>query len=234
MNKIPISVSWSGGKDSAFMLYLLLQEEKYTVAELHTAVSEEYDRVSMHGVPKELMKAQAAAIGLPIRFLAIPADQTNAGYEQVLRDYYDLLKSRGIKHVACGDIFLEDLKIYRESIFHQNEITGVYPLWKRETNALVREILDAGFKTVICTAKKELYPKSICGQVLDLELIDGLEPNIDPCGENGEFHSFVFDGPIFNKPVPYHIEQVTEKTYETKKEDEILISTFEFADIRSI
>lgn len=232
MSKTPISVSWSGGKDSAYMLHLLLQDERYTIAELHTAVSAEHDRVSMHGVPRALMQAQADAIGLPIRFLAIPADQSNASYERVLHDYYEDLKAKDIKHIACGDIFLEDLKIYREQIFAENGMYGLYPLWKKETRSLVREIMDAGFKTVICTANKELFPTSICGQILDLALIDHLDPKIDPCGENGEFHSFVFDGPIFKRPVPYQVAEITEKSYELKRDEDIIKSTFEFADIR--
>ncbi|MCV9385756.1 adenine nucleotide alpha hydrolase [Reichenbachiella ulvae] len=232
MKPIPVSVSWSGGKDSAYMLYLLLNDPTYQVVELHTALSADLDRVSMHGVPKNMIEAQAASFGLPIHFLSIPEDKSNDSYEKELAKYYDRIKKMGVYHVASGDIFLEDLKVYRDKIFSTHSITGVYPLWKIPTDELITKILNIGFKTVICTAKKELFTESICGKVLNEEIIQSFGPKIDPCGENGEFHSFVFDGPIFNSRIEYEILDTLEKTYVAQTTEGELRSTFEFADLK--
>ncbi|PIB35671.1 hypothetical protein BFP72_09840 [Reichenbachiella sp. 5M10] len=234
MKKTRISVSWSGGKDSAYMLYRLLADPEYMVVELHTALSVQTHRVSMHGVSKDLIQAQADALGLPLVFLSIPADQTNASYEKVLAKYYHSLKKKNIYHIASGDLFLQDLKIYRDNLFANHDMIGVYPLWQENTSQMILDVLNLGFKTVLCCTKQELFPRSLCGHVLTHDLIENLPDTVDPCGENGEYHSFVFDGPIFQNTISYQVHEITNHTYEYTVDDQTQTTHFEFADLRLV
>ncbi|MEO9964607.1 MAG: diphthine--ammonia ligase [Reichenbachiella sp.] len=235
MKKIPLAISWSGGKDSAMMLYHFMQERKYEIVELHTAVSTATNRVSMHGISKDLIQAQADSIGLPLNFIEIAPDSTNSKYEKALNTYYSDLKAQGIVHIGFGDIFLEDLKAYRDSLLSNNGLTGIYPLWKRETSNLVHDFIEQKFKTVICCAKQSLFPESICGKVLTPELLGGFSDQVDPCGENGEFHSFAFDGPIFTRPIGYELNDIKIHTYEHKlSSGESVETAFEFADLNLV
>lgn len=232
MTKIPLAISWSGGKDSSLMLHHLMNDDKYVIVELHTAVSSETGRVSMHGVSQELIRAQADSIGLPIRFISIEPDSTNANYEKALNAYYSDLKSQGINHIGFGDIFLEDLKKYRDELLHKNGLTGVYPLWKRQTKDLASSFLSNDFKTLICCAKQSLFPNSICGKEYSHAMLDTFGSEIDPCGENGEFHSYAFDGPIFRNPIFVQVNEVLVHTYEHKLQSGQEVKTaFEFADL---
>ncbi|UXP31041.1 diphthine--ammonia ligase [Reichenbachiella agarivorans] len=231
MTKIPISVSWSGGKDSSLMLYHLLQDNRYEVVELHTGISEETGRVSLHGISRELIAAQAQSIGIPLVFIEIPADSSNLSYETKLTAYFSDIRSRNIYHVAYGDIFLEDLKIYRDKLLTQSEISGIYPLWQKDTTELVNQFLDLGFQTMICAAKKELYESSICGKVMNRDFVLNLPPTVDPCGENGEFHTFAFDGPIFKKAIVCNQLPTIERSYQYQVDNQNLEVVFEFADL---
>lgn len=232
MTKIPLAISWSGGKDSGLMLHKLMNDERYEIVELHTAISTETDRVSMHGISKDLIRVQAESIGLPIHFIPIAPDSTNANYEKALNEYYSNLKNKGVDHIGFGDIFLEDLKAYRDQLLKENGLKGVYPLWQNQTTSLVKEFLALDFQTLICCAKQSLFPKSICGQVLDHPMINSFDSNIDPCGENGEFHSYVYDGPIFQYPVEVEVGDTIVHTYEHKlSSGELIRTAFEFADI---
>jgi len=229
MNKIPLAISWSGGKDSSMMLDHLMKDDQYEIVELHTAISSETGRVSMHGVSQELIHAQAESIGLPIRFITIAPDATNANYEKALNTYYSNLKSQGICHIGFGDIFLEDLKAYRDQLLADNGLTGVYPLWRQKTSDLSQFFLGKDFKSLICSSKQSLFSNSICGKIYSQEMLVGFDPKIDPCGENGEFHSYVFDGPIFQHPLSIDVNEILVHTYEHKlKSGE---EVFEFADL---
>lgn len=232
MTKTTIAISWSGGKDSSMMLHHLMNDEQYEIVELHTAISSETERVSMHGVSQELIRAQAASIGLPIHFISIEPDSTNANYEKALNEYYSNLKTQGIDYIGFGDIFLEDLKAYRDRLLNDNGLTGIYPLWKKETKDLAQYFLNQDFKTLICCAKQSLFPESICGKVYSQAMLDAFAPEVDPCGENGEFHSFAVDGPIFNEPLAIDVNDILIHTYEHKlKSGEEVKTAFEFADL---
>lgn len=232
MTKIPLAISWSGGKDSSMMLYHLMNDSQYEIVELHTAISSETGRVSMHGVSQELIRVQAESIGLPIQFISIAPDSTNVNYEKALNSYYSKLKNRGIDHIGFGDIFLEDLKAYRDQILGNNGLTGVYPLWKQKTKSLANFFLSNDFKTLICCAKQSLFPDSICGKTYSQAMLNSFDPQVDPCGENGEFHSYAFDGPIFKHPIQVEVNEILIHTYEHQlKSGEEVKTAFEFADL---
>src|SRR5215467_10781248 len=197
----PILFCWSGGKDSAMALHTLLQQQQFRVVALLTTVTEGYDRISMHGVRRELLLQQAESIGLPLHEVRIPPQCVNPVYEarmeQALRLFYD----QGVRKVAFGDIFLEDLRAYREENLARVGMTALFPLWKRDTRELVRFFHAQRFRAMaICIDPKVLDP-SFAGRELDESFFRDLPPRADPCGENGEFHTFVFDGPIFRSPI---------------------------------
>lgn len=232
MTKIPLAISWSGGKDSSMMLHHLMNDDQYEIVELHTAVSSETERVSMHGVSKELIRAQAESIGLPIHFISIAPDSSNANYEKALNTYYSSLKKQGINHIGFGDIFLEDLKAYRDQMLSNNGLTGIYPLWKKQTSNLAHFFLNNQFKTLICASKQSLFPKSICGKEYSKNMLETFSKEVDPCGENGEFHSYAFDGPIFKKSISVDVNEIKVHTYKHKLESgEEVKTAFEFADL---
>jgi uncharacterized protein (TIGR00290 family) len=197
----PILFCWSGGKDSAMALHTLLQENEFRVAALLTTVTEGYERISMHGVRRELLERQAHSIGLPLHEVRIPPQCVNPTYEArmeaALRTHFD----QGVRKVAFGDIFLEDLRAYREKNLARVGMTALFPIWKRDTRELVREFHANRFRAIaVCIDPKILAP-SFAGRELDDSFFRDLPPHADPCGENGEFHTFVFDGPIFHSPI---------------------------------
>ena len=197
----PILFCWSGGKDSAMALHALVRQQQFRTTALLTTVTEGYERVSMHGVRRELLQLQAESIGLPVHEVRIPPRCLNATYEarmeQVLHRFYD----RGVRKVAFGDIFLEDLRAYREEALARLGMTALFPLWKRDTRELIRLFHAERFRAIaICIDPKVLDP-SFAGRELDESFFRDLPPHADPCGENGEFHTFVFAGPIFRRPI---------------------------------
>lgn len=228
-------MSWSGGKDASAALHLLLKDPTYEVIELHTAISSEHQRVSMHGIDKSLIEAQAKSIGIPLVFIQINPDASNASYEAALNTYYETLVDRAITHIGFGDIFLADLKIYREQLMAKFNLTGVYPLWQQNTSVLASQFIKDGFKTVICASNKALFNPSICGKNYTQQLIQALNDEIDPCGENGEFHSFTYAGPIFRKEIPISRGNISTHTYHYCGSDGTKIETsFQFCDIQII
>ena len=196
-----IVLSWSGGKDSSMAAYQLLESGKYEIAALLTTVTEEYDRISMHGVRRELLERQSESLGIPLQAVLIPKDCSNEIYETRMREALELFKARGITKVAFGDLFLEDLRKYRDERLAQAGMTGVYPLWKRDTGELVRTFIALGFKAVLACVDTQALAASFAGREIDESLLRDLPGTADPCGENGEFHSFVYAGPIFKTPI---------------------------------
>ncbi|HVE11904.1 MAG TPA: ATP-binding protein [Elusimicrobiota bacterium] len=190
-------VSWSSGKDSAFALGEVLRGGEHSVAELFTTVNETYARVAMHGSREELLDAQAAALRLPLAKIRLPWPCPNAVYESRLDDYLRRKKAEGVTHVVFGDLFLEDIRRYRDEALAKLGLTPVYPLWGRDTRKLAEAMIDAGQKAVLVCVDPSRVPKSLAGREFDRALLAELPAGADPCGENGEFHSFVYGSPLF-------------------------------------
>lgn len=222
--------NWSGGKDSALALYKILKERKFEVVTLMTSVNAELERISMHGVHKTLLERQVEAIGLPLSILSIPGEVTMPEYDQLMSEKMESFRKQGITHSIFGDIFLEDLKEYREKRLAEVELIGHFPLWKRNTADLVREFIDLGFKTMLVSVDGSKLDKSFAGQIIDHDLLKELPKTVDPCGENGEFHSFVFDGPIFERPVIFEKGEVVPKEYTLSNQTQEKV-TYWFQDL---
>ena len=199
MTKEKVLFSWSGGKDSALCLYYAMK--KYKIVALVTTVNQEYKRISMHGVREELLIAQADSIGIPLEIVYLENPGTNDQYKEAIANRLMTFKEQGISKIIYGDIFLEDLRRWRELQLNEINFQAVFPLWKRNTKELICEFLDTGFKTTVCSVSDAYLTESHAGNVITKEYIKQLPADVDPCGENGEFHTFVTDGPIFNSPV---------------------------------
>jgi uncharacterized protein (TIGR00290 family) len=201
----PVVLSWSGGKDSALALHGLINAADTKVEALLTTLTRDFDRISMHGVRRELLEAQAASLGLPLWTSFISKGAANAEYEASMAEAFARCRSQGIDTIAFGDLFLEDIRAYRDRLLAEHGMRAIYPVWRRDTDRLIGEFLDLGFKTVVvCVDPRQLDP-SFAGRVVDAQFLADLPSSVDPCGENGEFHTFVFDGPIFAEPVRFSI-----------------------------
>lgn len=192
---------FSGGKDSVLALSEIARAGTYSVDILLTTVTDEYNRVSMHGVRRTLLLQQAAAIGVPLTEVVVPPATTNEAYEREMGRAFARLRETGIRRVAFGDIFLEDLRRYRERQLSAWDLECVFPLWQRDTSQLARQFVAAGYKAVLVCVNPKVLDASFAGRAFDSALLADLPSDVDPCGENGEFHSFVFDGPVFRQPV---------------------------------
>lgn len=215
---IKISLSWSGGKDSALALWKLQNDPHYEVVCLHTTFGEETQRVGMHGVHESLIEAQALATGLRLDKIYYPASGDNAAYESAMAGYLEKLREEGIGHIAYGDILLDDLKKYREEKLDEEGFKGVFPLWKRGTTEIAKEFIQLGFHTVICAGEADKITEEWMGKVYGLSFINQLPADVDPCGENGEFHTFCCRGPVFSSPIKVICEEVILKSYVIKLE----------------
>jgi len=197
----PVLVSWSGGKDSCMALREILGDPGLRVEALLTTITRDYDRVSMHGVRRALVERQADSLGISLHQIPISNSATNVEYETRMAEAFAIYRERGTNRVAFGDLFLEEIRAYRERLLTGQGMHGLYPVWGRDTLALIREFIRQGFKTaVVCVDPKQLDP-SFLGRVIDEDFLSRLPAGVDPCGENGEFHTFVFDGPIFRYPI---------------------------------
>lgn len=211
--------NWSSGKDSALALYKILKEEKFEVTSLLTSINKEFQRISMHGVHVSLLEKQAESLGFPLIKMELPKEPTMEEYRELMNKMMNDLKSQGITHSIFGDIFLEDLKKYREDQLRSIGMEGVFPLWKINTTDLIREFLDLGFKTIVTCVNETYLDKSFAGRIIDEDFIKDLPENVDVCGENGEFHTFTFNGPLFKNPVEFEIGEIVKKTYPKPKSD---------------
>ncbi len=229
---IPAYFNWSGGKDSTLALYKVLQSKQFDIRYLLTTLNAEADRISMHGVRSELLAKQAQSLGIPAKKIHLPASSDMQAYETVMNEAIAELKSEGLFDCIFGDIFLEDLRVYREQKLHEVAISAHFPLWKQDTAELVREFIDLGFKTMVVCIDSSKLDESFAGRVIDHQFLADLPENVDPCGENGEFHTFVFDGPIFHKPIDFQIGERVLKTYTSQnKEGETTEYGFWFQDL---
>jgi uncharacterized protein (TIGR00290 family) len=216
----PVILSWSGGKDSALALHELLGSSAYEVAGLLTTMTADHDRISMHGVRRVLVEQQARAAGLPLLTATIPARASNDQYAESITTALVALRGRGIRTVAFGDIFLEDVRAYREAMLAPLGMRAVFPLWGRDTAELAREFIELGFGAVLACVDSHAIDPGFAGREYDAKLLADLPRSADPCGENGEFHTFVHRGPTFSAPIP-----ITRGVFVTREE------RFRFCDL---
>ncbi len=200
--------AWSGGKDSAMSLYELQKDNDREISALLTTVTQGYDRISMHGVRRVLLEQQARSIGLKLEKIYITKNASNDEYETKMAERLSHYKAQGVSSVVFGDIFLEDLRRYREENLSKIGMRGIFPLWKRDTTELSRTFIDLGFKAVVTCVDSNILDKGFVGRFYDEQFLSDIPPNVDPCGENGEFHTFVYDGPIFQKNIAFTVGDV--------------------------
>jgi uncharacterized protein (TIGR00290 family) len=196
-----ILVSWSTGKDCAWMVHLLRQVAGIEIGGLLTTFNEAADRVSMHGVRRSLAEAQADSLGLPIVSIDLPSPCPNEVYEAEMREAVAAAAAAGYTHIAFGDLFLEDVKQYREQRLAGSGLAPLFPLWQLPTSALAREMIAAGLRATLTCLDPSKLDRSFAGREFDAALVGALPPAVDPCGEHGEFHSFAWDGPMFRWPI---------------------------------
>jgi len=235
MNDKPKAVfCWSGGKDSAYCLHKVLTENLFDVVYLLTTVNNTFNRVSMHGVREELLTRQAESIGISLLKVCV-TDSTNEEYERQMETALLKIKSKGIDHVIFGDIFLEDLRIYRENNLAKVEMKGIFPLWKMNTTDIINDFIRQQFKTVICCTNDTYLGAEWAGREIDNSFFDHLPANVDPCGENGEYHTFCYDGPLFKNRIDFTVGEKVYKPLEIKTTDsspsEIATKGFWFCDL---
>jgi uncharacterized protein (TIGR00290 family) len=210
MMREPVVLSWSGGKDSSLALAALRQDEGIEVVGLLTSVTRGYDRISIHGVRRQLLEAQVAALGIPLFEVTLEPTATDESYEAAFHAGVTQIRAihPGLRRIAFGDLFLEDVRAYRERLLAAAGLSGLFPLWGRHTGALAEEFVARGYRAhLVCVDTAQLAP-DFAGASFDAALLAALPPEVDPCGERGEFHTFVSDGPIFARPVPVAVGQM--------------------------
>jgi len=205
--------NWSGGKDSALALLKTLRDGKLKVEYLLTSINRFHDRISMHGVRRELLEVQAGSLGIPLTTIELPEEPTMPEYEKEMMKKVNWLKEQGITKSIFGDIFLEDLKKYREEKLAAAGIECIFPIWKKDTHDLMQEFIHEGFKAIVVCVNEKFLDKSFCGRMIDESFCKDLPANVDVCGENGEFHTFVYDGPVFNYPIDFTKGETVYKEY---------------------
>ncbi|MCW4009772.1 MAG: diphthine--ammonia ligase [Candidatus Bathyarchaeota archaeon] len=197
-----VVVGWSGGKDSALALYEVLKA-RMDVVGLLTTVTQEYDRVSIHGIRRILLEQQAKSLGFPVEEMLLPTGAADKDYEKELLTRLQRHQTQGVTTVVFGDIFLEDVKKFRDTLLAKIGMHGIYPLWKRDTSFLAEHFIDLGFKAVVTVVDSTVLGKEFSGREYNKQFLADLPEGVDPCGENGEFHTFVYNGPILTKPIAF-------------------------------
>jgi uncharacterized protein (TIGR00290 family) len=204
-------LSWSSGKDSAWALRELQLLGQFEVTGLFTTVNREFDRVAMHAVRVDLLRRQAEAIGLPLYLIEIPYPSSNQQYASAMEAFLSKARSHGVDRMAFGDLYLEDVRRYREDRLQNSGIEPVFPLWGLDTGELVADMILQGLRACLTCVDPRVLPPEFAGKELTADLVAALPPGVDPCGENGEFHTFVFDGPMFRHPLPISIGEVVQR-----------------------
>jgi uncharacterized protein (TIGR00290 family) len=227
-----ILVSWSSGKDSAWALHVLREQTDLEVVGLFTTVNSAFDRVAMHAVRADLLRDQARAIGLPLTEIRIPYPCSDAEYASAMSEALTAAAQEGVTAIAFGDLFLEDVRRYREDRMRGTRITPLFPLWGRPTHRLAREMIAAGLRARITCVDPKQLDRGFVGRDFDPQLLDALPANVDPCGECGEFHTFVYDGPMFQRPLRIRTGEIVERdgfvfadVLESDPEDELVTSS---------
>jgi uncharacterized protein (TIGR00290 family) len=206
-----ILASWSSGKDSAWMLHVLKQDPSVEIGGLLTTMNEQFDRVAMHAVRRPLLEAQASAVGVPLRTVPLPWPCSNEQYEERMRAAVSQAVAEGFTHVAFGDLFLEDVRRYREEKLAGSGLTPLFPIWGIPTDQLALQMVASGLRSVLTCVNPKHLDRSFAGRQFDRALLDDLPAGVDKCGERGEFHSFAWDGPMFNKPVDIEVGEVVDR-----------------------
>jgi len=214
--KLPKAIfCWSGGKDSAFCLYKVLHEKLFDVKYLLTTINSDLKRISMHGVREELLELQAKSIDVPLLKVYV-SKGTNKEYEEKMESILLQTKKEGINHVIFGDIFLEDLRVYRENNLAKIKMKAIFPLWKINTSTIIKDFIQLQFKTILCCVNDGYLNERWVGQEINNQFLKELPSNIDPCGENGEYHTFCYDGPVFKNPINFCKGEKVYKALEIK------------------
>ncbi len=211
MKQPKLLMAWSGGKDSAVALHRLQQQGQYQVVGLLTTVTQGYDRISMHGVRDALLEAQARALGLPLHRVWIPPQASNALYEAAMAQAIAEAKAAGVTAMGFGDLFLLDIRRYREAQLAPTGIAPVFPIWGEDTRALAQRMIADRFRATLCCVDPKALPGDFVGRDFDATLLRDLPPGVDPCGENGEFHTFVHGAPNFRQPIPIHVGETVQR-----------------------
>lgn len=225
--------NWSGGKDSALALYKALQSEQYEIVSLLTTVNRENRRSSMHGIPLTLLERQAESIGLPLRTVDLTPDGTMENYEQAMARATAHFREAGADRFLFGDIFLHDVRSYREKQLAPYGITVVEPLWGKTSEEIMQEFLASGLQTVVVTTTADRLDRGFIGRRIDEAFVRDLPPGVDVCGENGEYHTFCYAGGMFRTPVPFSLGEPLQRTYPVKLDDGTVKEyAYWFADLR--
>lgn len=209
--------NWSTGKDSALALYTMLQDTTYSIDKLVTTLNTDTNRVSMHGVRRELLIKQCESIGIQLNIIELPGVVSMNSYDDVMQSATLDLKQQGFTHAVFGDIFLEDLREYRMDRLKRVGLQAYFPLWKMDSHELIHRFIQLGFKAVTVAVNAKVLDDSMVGRVIDEDFLRHLPKGVDPCGENGEFHTFVYDGPIFSRPIDFTVGEKVLKTYSPSK-----------------
>lgn len=226
-------MNWSGGKDSALALWHILQSGQYSIETLLTTLNAANRRVSMHGVREALLDAQAERLNLPQTKLFLPEESSMADYQERMNATLEPLVKAGVTHAVFGDIFLDDLRTWRETQLAHWSLTGVFPLWEIPSLRLLEEFWAAGFATIVVSVNSHYLDASFCGRVLDRAFVDSLPPTVDPCGENGEFHTFVYQAPYFSTPINIRIGETIQKNYDYKTDGGVeMTPMYYFTDLQ--
>ncbi len=204
-------LSWSSGKDSAWTLYTLQRDPNIELAGLFCTVNRRHDRVAMHGVRVDLLQQQAARAGLPLHILEIPDPCSNEEYEAVMNTFVEQCRADAIECFAFGDLYLQDIRDYRIDKLRNTGIEALFPIWGLPTRQLAQEMIESGLKAVLTCVDTQQIPAAFAGHRFDRALLDSLPKTADPCGEQGEFHSFVFDGPMFDRPIAIEVGDILQR-----------------------
>ena len=204
-------VSWSSGKDSAWMLHTLRQDPSIEIGGLLTTMNEQFDRVAMHAVRRHLLEAQASVAGVPLRTVPLPWPCTNEQYEERMREAVARAVAEGFTHVAFGDLFLEDVRTYREQKLSGTGLTPLFPIWGIPTDQLASDMVEGGLRSVLTCVNPKQLNRSFAGRHFDRALLADLPDGVDKCGERGEFHSFAYDGPMFNRAIAVTVGEIVDR-----------------------
>lgn len=209
-----IYFNWSSGKDASMALYTLLKDSSNSVECLLTTLNEEHDRITMHGLSRAILTAQTKSLGIPLSTIELPLNTDMETYDQLMHKKLTELKKEGYTHAGFGDIFLEDLRNYRENQLAIAGLKPIFPLWKKDTKALIHEFINDGFKAVIICIDAQKLDQEFLGREIDLNFLNDLPDDVDPCGENGEFHTFCYDGPLFDYPIEFEMGEQVYRSYD--------------------